>query len=96
MSKKNNKSRGVQYANRMKEIEKNEEKEKLRKQERRDTNRAAKEMAEDLEAFSLLIEKEERMTIEKPNSQKKQKRRFQNKKSKKGEKVVNEDAMDEE
>jgi hypothetical protein len=73
MSKKNSKSRSKAYVDFIKEQERLENERRKQKQEKRDTNRMANNLIDEISEIALNTEKEERMTVEKPESKKKQK-----------------------
>jgi len=73
MSKKNNKSRSKAYSEYLKEQQKIEDERRLKKQNNRDTNRLTNHIVDEINEISLNIGKEEKMSIDKPESKKKTK-----------------------
>lgn len=73
MSKKNNKSKFKAYGEYLKDQEKKEQERKLEKQKIRDTNRLAATVVDEINEITLNLEKDQKMTVEKPESKKKRK-----------------------
>lgn len=64
MSKKNNKGKLKAYAEYLKERERKQELDKIKRQEKKDTNRLTNILTDQIEDITLNLEKEEKMDVE--------------------------------
>ena len=73
MSKKNNRNKFKAYSEYLKEQEKLEEERRKQKQNKRDTNRIANTLVDEINDITLNLEKDQKMAIEKPETKRRHK-----------------------